>query len=438
MNISQYVYAVLIIGVTLHTPLNAADLMDIYHDALEHDAQYASARAAHMAAQEKMPQGRAGLLPTISLSGLLRRQRINTNRGPEVTNDRSGLTITATQPLFRMENFVAYEQSKIQVIQADSQFIIAAQDLVLRVAQAYFDVLITQFDLSVVEDQKKSIERQLKQAKASFEAGISTIVDTYEAQARFDLTVSQEIVAKNALEVNKRKLERITGRFPDSLARLHERDPDLFTLKYANMDNWLTVAEQNNLTIRVQQSVYEIAKKEVERAKAGHYPTLDLVALYSDQKGVGGSITGRGIDLTSKEIGLELNVPIFSGFAVQSRVREALANQDRVLQDMKNTRRDTALQVSEQYLNATNGLALVKARIQAVRSTQSQYESTKVGQEVGVRNEFDVLNALGLYSVAQRDLARAYYNLLISRLRLEAAAGELDEEDLVQINEALQ
>ena len=127
MNISQYVYAVLIIGVTLHAPLNASDLMDVYRDALEHDAQYASARATHIAAQEKLPQGRAGLLPTISLSGLLRRQRINTNRGPEVTNDRSGLTITATQPLFRMENFVAYEQSKIQVIQADSQFIIAAQ-----------------------------------------------------------------------------------------------------------------------------------------------------------------------------------------------------------------------------------------------------------------------------------------------------------------------
>jgi outer membrane protein len=298
-------------------------------------------------------------------------------------------------------------------------------------------VLLTQFDLSVVQDQKKAIDYQLKQAKATFEAGTSTIVDTHEAQARFDLTVSQEIVAKNALEVNKRKLQKITGRFPDNLARLRERDPDLFVLKYDNMDNWLTVAEQNSLTIRVQQSVYEIAKKEVERAKAGHYPTLDLVALYSDQKGVGGSITGRGIDLTSKEIGIQLNVPIFSGFAVQSRVREALANQDRVLQDMKNTRLDTELQVSEQYLNATNGNALVKAQLQAVKSTQSQFESTKVGQEVGIRTEFDVLNAQGLYSVAQRDLGRAFYNLLISRLRLEAAAGELDEEDLEQINEAL-
>ncbi len=440
MNISRHVYALLIFGVSfLHAPLNAADLMDIYQEALDQDAQYAAARAEHRAAQEKIPQGRAGLLPTISFSGLLRRQLINTNRGPEVTNDRSGLTITATQPLFRMENFVAYEQSKIQVMQADSQFIIAAQDLILRVAQAYFDILIAQFDVRVEEDQKKAIERQLKQAKANFEAGNSTIVDTNEAQARFDLTVSRLIIARNTLEVNKRKLQKITGRYPGVISRLHKNhDANLFVLKYTNMEDWLAVAEQNSLTIRVQRSVLEIAEHEVERAKAGHYPTLDLVALYSDQKGVGGSITGRGIDLTSKEIGLQLNVPIFSGFAVQSRVREALENQERVLQDLNNTHRDTELKVSQEYLNTTNGMALVKAQTEAVRSSQSQVESTKLGQEVGIRTEVDVLNAQGLHSIARRDLGRAYYNLFISRLRLEAEAGELDEEDLVQINEVLQ
>jgi len=290
----------------------------------------------------------------------------------------------------------------------------------------------------VEEDQKKAISQQLKQAKGSFEAGTSTIVDTYEAQARFDLTVSRLIIARNALEVNKRKLLKITGRFPDNLARLYERDLDLFALKYASMEDWLAVAEQNSLAIRVQQAVYEIAKKEVERAKAGHYPTLDLVALYSDQEGVGGAITGQGIDLTSKEIGIRLNVPIFSGFAVQSRVREALANQERVFEDMKNTRRNTALQVSQQYLNATNGTALVRALRQAVISSQSQFESTKLGQEVGIRIEVDVLNAQGLYSIARRDLARAYYNFFMSRLRLKAEAGELEEEDVRQINEALQ
>jgi outer membrane protein len=440
VNISRHVYALLIFGMSfLHAPLNAADLMDIYQEAVDQDAQYAAARAEHRAAQEKIPQGRAGLLPTISLSGLLRRELLNTSRGPEVTNDRSGMVITATQPLFRMENFVAYEQSKIQVMQADSQFIIAAQDLILRVAQAYFDILIAQFDVRVEEDQKKAIERQLKQAKANFEAGNSTIVDTNEAQARFDLTVSRLIIARNTLEVNKRKLQKITGRYPSVISRLHKNhDANLFVLKYTNLEDWLAVAEQNSLTIRVQRSVLKIAEHEVERAKAGHYPTLDLVALYSDQKGVGGSITGRGIDLTSKQIGLELNVPIFSGFAVQSRVREALANQERVLQDLNNTYRDTELKVSQEYLNTTNGMALVKAQTEAVRSSQSQVESTKLGQEVGIRTEVDVLNAQGLHSIARRDLGRGYYNLLISRLRLEAEAGELDEEDLIQINEVLQ
>jgi outer membrane protein len=203
------------------------------------------------------------------------------------------------------------------------------------------------------------------------------------------------------------------------------------------MQDWITVAEQNNLALRIQQAIVNIAKQDVERAKAGHYPTLDLVAIYSDQKGVGGTITGRGVDLTSKEIGVQLNVPIFQGFAVQSRVREALANQERALQDLNNTRRNSVLQVSQQYLNVTNGIAQVNALKQAVISSKSQVESTKTGQEVGVRTEVDVLNAQQLLATAQRDLAQARYNFLMSRLRLEAEAGELDEEDLMQINDVL-
>jgi len=440
VNISRYVYTFLIFGVSfLHTPLNAADLVDIYQEALEHDAQYAAARAEHKAAQEKIPQGRAGLLPTLTLTGVKQRQLIDSSIGPERTINRAGVVVQATQPLFRMENFVAYEQSKIQVMQADSQFIIAAQDLILRVAQAYFDVLSAQVDLEVVMAQQKAIRKQLAQAKRNFEVGTSTIIDTNEAQARFDLIVSEEIAAKNVLEISKRALQQIIGRYPDSILQLHKNDnPSLFALKYASMDDWLAVAEQNSLTIRVQKSVLEIAKHEVERAKAGHYPTLDLVALYSNQKGVGGTFTGRGIDLTSKEIGLQLNVPIFSGFAVQSRVREALANQERVLQDLNNTHRNTELKVSQEYLNFTNGITQVRALRQATASSLSQLESTKLGQEVGVRIEVDVLNAQQLYYSAQRDLTRARFNLLMSRLRLEAESGELDEEDLRNINDTLQ
>ena len=448
MKIPQYICALLIAGAALHTPLQAADLMEIYRQALEEDALYSAARAAHMAAQERLPQGRAGLLPTLSLAFVKRRQFIDIGstgtaaavgavRPSEVIIDNQSLTITATQPIYRKENFVIYEQSKLQVAQADSQFIIAAQDLILRVAQVYLDILTAQVNLEVAEAQKKAISEQLEQAKRNFEVGTTTIVDTYEAQARFDLTISQEIAAKNQLEVAKRTLQQIIGHMPDELVRPKDTAYELLNLKYANMQDWITVAEQNNLALKVQQSVYEIAKQDVERAKAGHYPTLDLVAIYSDQKGVGGTITGRPINLTSKEIGIQVSFPIFQGFAVQSQVREALAIQERVFQELNNTRRNSVLQVSQQYLNVTNGIAQVKALKQALLSSKSQLDSTKLGQEVGVRTEVDVLNAQQLYYSARRDLAQARNNFLMSRLRLEAEAGELDEDDLREVNQAL-
>jgi outer membrane protein len=451
MSCHGFLFALLLLlGALLSAPLRAADLMEIYQEALEQDAQYSAARAAHRAAQEKLPQGRAGLLPTITLAGVRRRQFIDIeSAGPSavvpggivrpsnVTIDNSSLTITAIQPIYRKENFVIYEQSKLQVAQADSQFIMAAQDLILRVAQAYFDILAAQVNVDVAAAQKKAIAEQLEQAKRNFQVGTATVVDTHEAQARYDLTLSQEIAAINNLEVRKQSLQQIIGRLPDAFPRPDETISSLLNLKYPTMQDWINVAEQNNLALKVQESVYEIAKQDVERAKAGHYPTLDLVALYSNQQGVGGTITGRPIDLTSKEIGVQLSIPLFQGFAVQSRVREALATQEKVFQDLNNTRRNNVLQVSQQYLNVTNGIAQVKALQQALISSRSQLDSTKLGQEVGVRTEVDVLNAQQLYYSARRDLAQARYNFLMSRLRLEAEAGELDEEDLRQVNDVL-
>jgi outer membrane protein len=444
----QYICA-LLIGAALHAPVRASDLMEIYREAQEQDALFSAARYAHAAAQERLPQGRAGLLPTVSLAFVRRRQWIEigggstvgivgaTLRPGEVVIDNQSLTITATQPIFRMENFAVYEQSKLQVAQADSQFIIAAQDLILRVAQAYFDILVAEVNLEAAQAQLKAIGEQLEQAKRNFQVGTATIVDTHEAQARFDFIHSQEIAARNDLEIRKRGLQQIIGRMPDYLRRPTEDTSDLLTLKYQTMQEWITVAEQNNLAFKVQQAVYEIAKQDVERAKAGHYPTVDLVAVYSDQKGVGGTITGLPRDLTSKEIGVQVSFPIFQGFGAQSRVREALATQEKVFQDLSNTRRNNVLQVSQQYLNVTNGMAQVKALKQALISTQSQVDSTKLGQEVGVRTEVDVLNAQQLFYTARRDLAQARYNFVMSRLRLKAEAGELDEEDLREINNLL-
>jgi len=437
LKIPKYTYSLLMAGLLLSSPLHASDLMAIYREALESDAQYSAARAAFQAAQEKLPQGRAGFLPNITFTGNQRKQLIQSGVNPERAIDAQALTVTATQPIYRKENFAIYEQAKLQVLQANSQFVLASQDLILRVSQAYFDVLTAQVNIEVAEAQKKAIGLQLAQAKRNFEVGTATIVDTYEAQARSDMTTSQEIAARNELELRKRTLQQIIGRFPDKLARANENSSDLLTLKYASMDEWVSVAEENNLPLKIQQAAHGIATQDIERARAGHYPTLDLVALYSAQKGIGAAIVGQGFDITTKEIGLQFAVPVFQGGAVQSRVREALANQERVLQNLNNARRNSAMQVSQQYLNVSSGIVQVKALKQALTSIQSQLDSTILGQKVGVRTEVDVLNVQQSFYSAKRDLARAHYSLLMAKLRLEAEAGELDEDDLTEVNTML-
>ncbi|MBA3756600.1 MAG: TolC family protein, partial [Nitrosomonas sp.] len=232
-------------------------------------------------------------------------------------------------------------------------------------------------------------------------------------------------------------LQGIIDRFPENLVSAREITANLANLQYSSMDEWVRVGEEKNFTLKIQQAAYEIAHQDVKKAWAQHYPTLDLVAQYSDQTGVGGAITGRGIDLVSKSIGLQLNVPLFQGFSVQSRVREALALQDRALHDLETTRRNITLQIRQQFLNVTNGIAQVKALKQASISIKSQLDSTILGQQVGVRTEVDVLNVQQQMYSAKRDLAKAYHSYLLSRLRLSAETGELDEDTLTQINAML-
>ena len=226
MKFLQFVFVVFI-GILWPCSLQAADLMGIYQEALTQDPQYRSARAAYQAAEEKLPQGRAGFLPNITFSATRQVQEVETSfAGTNIIQNR-GLVLSATQPLFRMQNIVIYQQSKIEVSKADAQFVVAAQDLILRVAQAYFDVLDAQIDVEVAEAQKKAILIQLEQAKRNFEVGVSTIVDTNEAQARHDLVISQEIAARNALEIKKRTLQGIIDRFPENLVGAKEIAADL-------------------------------------------------------------------------------------------------------------------------------------------------------------------------------------------------------------------
>lgn len=412
----------------------AANLSDVFHDAQAYDAQYASARAAYQAGQEKSVQGRAGLLPNVNLGGNVRLNSVTSTLPDGDANYASnGLSVNASQPLFRKQNWVQYEQAKEQVKIAGVQLKVAEQDLILRVAQAYFDVLQAQDNISFINSQKAAITEQLAAAKRNFEVGTTTITDTHEAQARFDLAVAQEIAEQNSLSIRLRALEKLIGK----PAGMLDTPVDLKQLKTdsGNIDEWAARASEGNLQAEIQRLAKTIADQEVERNRAGHYPTVDAVAGYTINNGQ--NFGSRQVDTRTATIGVELNLPIYQGGLTSSRVREAVANQEKARQDVEVATREASLQARQAWLNVNSGIARVSALEQALVSTQAQLDSTKLGLEVGVRTNLDVLNAEQQVLSARRDLAGARYAYLLSGLSLKAAAGSLSPADLAEVDQHL-
>lgn len=414
--------------------LYAANLVDIYREAQQQDAAYASARFAYEAGQEKLPQGQALLLPTIGLGADTTAYRVDNGSTLNRFNANS-YTLSLSQPIYRKQNFAQYEQAKSQVDQAEAQYAGARQDLILRVAQAYFDVLLAQDNVVLAGAQKAAIGEQLAQAKRNFEVGTATIVDTHEAQSRYDLSTAQEIAAQNDLEIKQRALQLIISKIAPSLAGLSDKLPLVLPVPN-DMNKWVESAEQLNPTLQIQRAALEIATQEVERNRAGHYPTLDLVASYRDANNASASVGVLG-EMKTTAIGLQFNLPMYQGGAVSSRVREAVSNQGKAREDLELANRQVALQTRQAYLGVTSGVAQVKALEQALVSSQSSLDSTKLGQEVGVRTNVDVLNAQQQLYTAKRDLSQARYNYIISQLRLRSAVGTLKEDDLEQVNQWL-
>jgi outer membrane protein len=419
-----------------------ADLVTIYREARDADAVYAGARAAYAAGQEKLPQGLAGILPTVNLSANTQYndRELSFRNGDPGTSSRfnsNNASITATQPLFRRQNWISYEQAKTQVTQAEAVFLQANQDLIIRVAQAYFDTLLAENNVTLAASQKAAFAEQLAQAKRNFEVGTATITDSNDAQARYDLAVSQEIAAQNDLEIKKRTLQQIIGRLPPVLARLSGNFNPVFPTPN-NMENWVEQAATSSLQIRIAQATLDIASQEVMRNRSAHLPTLDAVASYSDSGSGSGTSGGSGTDTNSKFIGLQFALPIFQGGLTNSRVREALANQDKARQDLENTSRTVALNARSAFLGVTNGVAQVRALQAALISSQSSLDSTKLGQEVGVRTQVDVLNATQQLITTRRDYAQAIYTYAINVLKLKAAAGTLSEDDLAYVSQWLE
>ncbi|QYG05664.1 TolC family outer membrane protein [Janthinobacterium sp. PAMC25594] len=424
------------VSMTCSLQAQAADLIQVYQQALANDAQYASARAALSAGMERVPQGLAGLLPQVSASGSNTRNNIepitSTISMPTVKVHTNSYNLTLAQPLFRWDRWETYQQSKLAQAIAEAQFAQVQQDLITRVAQAYFDVLSAQDNLGATQAQKVATTEQLASAKRNFEVGTQTITDTHEAQAAYDLVVAQEFAAINDLANKRSALQTIIGEAPASLAPMRT-GVVLSAPEPAAIEPWVSSAEEQNYGVVTAQFNVESAKRDIGRNRAGHYPTLDLIANAGHTYTTGG---GNG-NSNNNAIGVQWSIPIFSGFAVTSKVRESIALENKARNDLETARRTASQGARQAFLGVNSGLAQVKALEAAEVSSKSALESNQLGYQVGVRINIDVLNAQKQLFSTQKDLSKARYDTIMNGLRLKAAAGTLKETDLMPVNALL-
>ena len=418
------------------------DLLQVYREAQKSDPTIAAARSQWEATQERVPQARSALLPQLAAQGQANINNYDATIDSRPKNSFSAnfsqgnLTFSASQPLYRPQYVVALDQAKEQVSQSDYTFAISQQDLIIRTSVAYFDVLLAEFNIELAEQQKKAVAEQLAQAKRNFEVGTATITDTNEAQAKYDSIVATEIQARNDLDRRRTALMAIIGRLPKSLKRIG-RGFDAALPEPNNPDYWVDRALKENLSVRFSQSNYEIASLEVDRARAGHYPTLDLVASAGAQASTGSTASDFSSNSRSALLGVVLNVPIYTGGFVNSRVRETISLQDKSRADLEVAKRAAVTNAQDGFSGVNSASAAVKAFEQAVASAEVALQSNILGQEVGIRTNLDVLNVQQNVFSTRRDLANAYFQYLIAVLRLKASVGSLTEQDVENINRRL-
>ena len=416
----------------------AQNLVELYRSARDYDATYQSARSLYQANLAKADQAKAGILPTAGLSaGLNRTNFENNNPATDRSFTAQTASVNASQPLYRPGNWATYEQGKQQVELSKAQLEAAEQDLIVRTSQTYFDVLAAQDTLAFVRAQKTAVAEQLASAKRNFEVGTSTITDSREAQARYDLVIAQEIAAENDLRVKKIALDQLVGK-PDAQPRGLLVPVALPPLVPTDVNTWVQRSEDVHPAIKQAQANLEVAKLEINKAEAGHKPTVDLTASYGGQRNPQGStVSTLNSRSSSSTIGLALNLPLFAGFATQNRIRETLSLEEKARTDLEGAKRGVALGTRTAFFGVLSGQGQVRALEAAEASSQSALDANKLGYQVGVRINIDVLNAQSQLFQTKRDLAVARYNVLLGGLRLRQANGTLTPEDLLLINSLL-
>ena len=414
-----------------------ADLVEIYGYALDSDPQYRQVAATKRAVMETRPQALAQLLPSLSFraNAFTNEQEIDSIFNPigqegKVTFGSHGYSLDLTQPLFRGDRIIQYLQADNRIQQADAELVAAEQDLILRATTAYFEVLAAYDNLGFAEAEKKSLSRQLDQATQRFDVGLTAITDVQEARAGYDRAFAAEIAAKNNVDNAREALRSITGAYFSELAPLGETMP-LLSPQPEEIETWTGAALEQNLNVLAAQHAVDNARREIKRQQAGHLPTVDMVARHNLDKS-GGRF--GSVESTTSSVGVQLNVPLFQGGYVSSRVRETHERLNAELERLEQARRNAQRLTRQAYLGVISGISRVKALEQAVLSSETALQATEAGFEVGTRTAVDVVAAERATSQARRDYARARYDYLLDTLRLKQASGSLSAQDLSQVN----
>lgn len=409
----------------------AQSLAELYDTARGYDATYLAAKALAESAQYKAEQAHALRRPQVGAQ--LQAARSDSETPVSESTSRSTTAgLNASQTLFNRANDKTIDQADLGVDISRADLETAEQDLIVRVAQTYFDVLAAQDALATAQANKSAIAEQLASAKRNFEVGTATITDTREAQARFDLATAQEIAADNDLRTKRIALDQLVGR--DGVAPKPLATPvALPATAPNNVEAWVSQTDTAP-TVRRAQLGYDIAKLETEKARAGHLPTVGLTGSY----GRGHTSITKPLDasgrVTSSDVALTMTVPLFAGFSIQNRVKETLQLEEQSRNLLDSARRGTAQATRQAFFGVQSGQAQVTALEAAESSSQLALEATQLGYKVGVRVNLDVLNAQTQLFNARRDLAKARYDVLVNSLKLRQAAGQLKPDDLRALN----
>jgi outer membrane protein len=408
---------------------NPAGLLQLYQQAKIEDPDFGAATAAYRAGLTQRAIARAGLLPSVSASLSSTRNNYGLatpgNRWTDYDYTARVNTIELSQTIFDWEKISAYNEGVARALYAEAAFAEARADLVLRVAQGYFGYLLALDNVDLAEAQKQALAQQRLQAGKLYQAGVGTITDVEETKARHQLAEAQLLTANSALEVQRRTLEKMTGTLSVGIRRVVGQLA-LTPPAPAALQAWLDSAAEQNLHVLSQRINLKVAEAQIQRARAGHLPSLSLVA--SRQKGSDPSYFASS-DATTR-IGLQLTIPLYEGGRVSALTEQAVQQKEKARNELESAVRDSQVKTSQAYLGVVNGIAQVEALQQALKSSETTLKGMEVGQRNGFRTNTDVLNAQQQLFSVQRDLQRERYNYVLSRLQLGAAVGTLSDQDV--------